>query len=86
MRRTKALTAVVIAGCMGLLSACATTISEADLMRPNYGLNPHPIVLLDPPYVTSGQSGFSVTQAPCLPSSYRCTPQAQIQWAENAFH
>jgi hypothetical protein len=71
---------------MAFLSACATTISESDLLRPNFGRNVNPTVLLDPPYVTNGQSGFAVTQAPCLPSSYRCTPQAQIQWAENAFH
>jgi hypothetical protein len=86
MRRTRIITAAAIMFCAWALSACAPSISASDLMRPNFGRNPNPTVLLDPPFVINGQSGFSVSQSPCLPANYRCSPQAQVQWAENAFH
>jgi hypothetical protein len=67
------------------LAACATSsVSVQDLYRDNYGVNINPQPDISAPWSHTGSSNFVPQTQPCLMSNYRCNPQDQLRWAEDA--
>lgn len=66
------------------LAGCVTTDYASQLGEPNFGYRrAFSVDSFDPSTLMNGPYASKYSQAPCLAADYRCSPQAQLFWAES---